>query len=48
MVGEVERMFSAPISGEKTWEMFDPPPESAIGRNRKDISICLYILFHSF
>lgn len=38
-------MFSAPISGERMWEMFDPPPERAIGRDRKDISICQYILF---
>lgn len=41
-------MSSAPISGERTWEMSDPPPERAIGRDRKDISICENILFHSF
>lgn len=41
-------MFSAPISGERTWETFDPPPKRAIGRDREDISICQYILFHGF
>lgn len=48
LVGDVEIMFSAPISGERTWETFDPPPKIAIGRGRKDISICQNILFHGF
>ena len=38
-MGEVERMFSAPTSGERMWDLFDPPPERAIGRDGKDISV---------
>ena len=44
----MERMFSAPISGERMWDLFDPPPERAIGRDGKDISICQHISFHGF